>query len=36
MFMELYRREEGGRRQRWPGGYREESKGERQIQPAEH
>jgi len=34
MFMELYRREEGGRRQRWPGGYREESKGERQIQPA--
>ena len=27
------RREEGGRRQRWPGGSRGESKGERQIQP---
>ena len=30
--MELYR-EEGGRRQRWPGGYRGEPKRERQIQP---
>ena len=29
----IQRREEGGRRQRWPGGYRGESKGERQIQP---
>ena len=29
----IQRREEGGRRQRWPGGYKEESKGERQIQP---
>jgi len=28
------RREEGGRRQRWPGGEKGESKGERQIQPA--
>ena len=27
------RREEGGRRQRWPGGEKGESKGERQIQP---
>ena len=27
------RREEGGRRQRWPGGEKWESKGERQIQP---
>ena len=27
-------REEGGRRQRCPGGKKEESKGERQIQPA--
>ena len=27
------RREEGGRRQRWPGGQKGESKGERQIQP---
>ena len=27
------RRGEGGRRQRWPGGYRGESKGQRQIQP---
>ena len=27
------RREEGGRRQRWPGGYKGESKGARQIQP---
>ena len=26
------RREEGGRRQRWPGGEKGESKGERQIQ----
>ena len=26
-------REEAGRRQRWPGGSYEESKGERQIQP---
>ena len=32
MFTELYR-EEGGRRQRWPGGYRGEPKRERQIQP---
>ena len=32
MFMELYR-EEGGRRQRWPGEGRGESKRERQIQP---
>ena len=32
MFTELHR-EEGGRRQRWPGGYKGESKGERQIQP---
>ena len=32
MFTELYR-EEGGRRQRWAGGERGESKGERQIQP---
>ena len=32
MFMELYR-EEGGRRQRWPGDGRGESKRERQIQP---
>ena len=29
----IQRREEGGRRQRWPGGKRGESKGERQIQP---
>ena len=29
----IQRREEGGRRQRWPGGYRGNSKGERQIQP---
>ena len=29
----IQRREEGGRRQRWPGGYRGESKGQRQIQP---
>ena len=28
------RREEGGRRQRWPRGEKGESKGERQIQPA--
>ena len=28
-----WRREEGGRRQRWPGGEKGESKGERQIQP---
>ena len=27
------RRKEGGRRQRWPGGEREESKGERHIYP---
>ena len=27
------RREEGGRRQRWPGGEKRDSKGERQIQP---
>ena len=27
------RREEGGRRQRWPGGEKGESKGEIQIQP---
>ena len=27
------RREEGGRRQRWPRGEKGESKGERQIQP---
>ena len=27
------RREEGGRRQRWPGGEEGESKGERHIQP---
>ena len=27
------RREEGERRQRWPGGEKGESKGERQIQP---
>ena len=27
------RREEGGRRQRWPGGENGESKGERRIQP---
>ena len=27
------RREEGGRRQRWPGGQNGESQGERQIQP---
>ena len=27
------RREEGGRRQRWPGGEKGESKGERQTQP---
>ena len=29
----IQRREEGGRRHRWPGGQRGESKGERQIQP---
>ena len=29
----IQRREEGGRRQRWPVGYRGESKGERPIQP---
>ena len=29
----IQRREEGGRRQRWPGGKRGESKEERQIQP---
>ena len=29
----IQRREEGGGRQRWPGGKRGESKGERQIQP---
>ena len=29
----IQRREEGGRRQRWPGGQRGESKGVRQIQP---
>ena len=29
----IQRREEGGRRQRWPGGLKGESKGERQIQP---
>ena len=29
----IQRREEGGRRQRWPGGEKGESKGERQIQP---
>ena len=33
IFMDLHRREEGGRRQRWPGGQKGESKGERQIQP---
>ena len=33
MFMELQRREEGGRRQRCPGREKGESKGERQIQP---
>ena len=27
------RREEGGKRQRWPGGEKVESKGERQFQP---
>ena len=27
------RRDEGGRRQRWPGGEKGESKGERQLQP---
>ena len=27
------RRKEGGRRQRWPGGKKGESKGERQFQP---
>ena len=27
------RRKEGGRRQRWPGGEKAESKGERKIQP---
>ena len=27
------KREEGGKRQRWPGGQKGESKGERQIQP---
>ena len=27
------RREEGGRREKWPGGYKGESKGEREIQP---
>ena len=32
MFMELHR-EEGGRKQRLPGGEKGESKGERQIQP---
>ena len=29
----IQRREEGGRRQRWPRGEKGESKGERQIQP---
>ena len=29
----IQRREEGGRRQRWPGGSRGESKEEREIQP---
>ena len=29
----IQRGEEEGRRQRWPGGYKGESKGERQIQP---
>ena len=27
------RREEGGRRQRWPGGAKGQSQGERQVQP---
>ena len=31
--MELQRRKEGGRRQRWQGGEMGESKGERQMQP---
>ena len=29
----IQRREDGGRRQRWPGGLRGKSKGERPIQP---
>ena len=29
----IQRREEKGRRQRWPGGKRGDAKGERQIQP---
>ena len=29
----IQRREEGRRRQRWPGGEKRESKGERQVQP---
>ena len=30
----IQRRKEGGRRQKWPGGYKGESKGERERDPA--